>query len=206
MSMIDTSSADALLEAFAAAGSTTLPLGPRDETWDAGEAVKSLEDDDFPKAYFWRDPDGDPKTKAAYKLPFAHRTSDGLHAVWRGVTAAAQRLSATKIPEGDVAGVQKRIGAYYAKARKQYGDDSIVAPWEKQAPSLDGAEFFSAIVPLTDVDVRDPSQNPDNTWTFSGYAAVFDQEAIVLDSKFLQVKYVIDPHFFDASPSGARHM
>jgi HK97 family phage prohead protease len=76
-----------------------------------------------------------------------------------------------------------------------------------------GAEFFSAIVRLTDVDVRDPSQNPDNTWTFSGYAAVFDQEAIVLDSKFLQIKYVIDPHFFDevfraqpfGQPSGVVH-
>lgn len=188
-----------MTETFAASGSTTLKLGPRDEKWDGGEAVKSLEPDDYPKAFFWRDPNGDPSTKAAYKLPFAERTSDGLHAVWAGVTAAAAAVNGARggvnIPDADIAGVQKKIEAYYQKARKQYGDDTIQVPWEKHQAAA--GEFFAAVVPLTHVDVRDPSSNPDNTWTFSGYAAVFNQQAIFLDSKWLQVRYEIDPGFFD---------
>jgi len=72
----------------AASGSTTLGLGSRDETWDAAAARKALHPDDYGKAFFWRDPNGDPETLAAYKLPFAS-PGGGLHAVWAGVTAAA---------------------------------------------------------------------------------------------------------------------
>ena len=59
------------------------------------------------------------------------------------------------------------------------------------------SEFFSAVVPLTHVDVRDPSANPDNTWTMSGYAAVFNQQAVYLDSKFLRVMVELAPTAFD---------
>lgn len=76
-----------------------------------------------------------------------------------------------------------------------------------------GGEMFSAIVPLTHVDVRDPSANPDNTWTMSGYAAVFNQQAIYLDSKWLRIVLEIDPAAFDnvlqtqglQSPTGVVH-
>jgi HK97 family phage prohead protease len=61
----------------------------------------------------------------------------------------------------------------------------------------DGAqEFLSAVVPLTHVDVRGPEQNPDNTWTMSGYAAVFNTQAIYLDSKWLQVLVELTPTAF----------
>lgn len=113
----------------AASGDTGLKLGARDETWDAGAAEKAMGEADLPRMHFWKDPNGDPKTKAAYKLPFA--TPDGgAHAVWGGVTAAAQRLSSTQIPSADVAGVKSKIAAFYAQAAKLYNDDTIKVPWE----------------------------------------------------------------------------
>lgn len=60
-----------------------------------------------------------------------------------------------------------------------------------------GAELFSAIVPLEFVDVRDPSQTHDQTWTFSGYASVFNQQAVYLDSKWLRVLVELAPTAFD---------
>lgn len=71
-----------------------------------------------------------------------------------------------------------------------------LATVENEQTDLVG-ELFSAIVPLTNVDVRDPSANPDGTWTMSGYAAVFNQQAVYLDSKWLRIVLEIDPHAFD---------
>ena len=117
-------------------GSTSLPLGDRNESWDAGAAKKALDPSDYGKAFFWRNPDGDPKTLAAYKLPFASPNGD-LHAVWKGVTAAAAAIQGSmggvQLPEGDLAGVKAKIAGYYAKARKKYGDDTIQVPWASQS-------------------------------------------------------------------------
>lgn len=121
----------------AATGSTSLPLSDRNAAWDAGAAEKSLDPADFPNAYFWVDPKGDAKTKAAYKLPFASKAGGSLTAVWKGVTAAAGAVQGARggvsIPSGDVAGVKAKIGAYYTKAAKKYGDDSIKPPWASSA-------------------------------------------------------------------------
>ena len=118
-------------EARGVSGSTSLELGARDETWDVGEAKKSLQTADYPKAAFYRDPAGDASTLAAYKLWFAERDDSGLHAVWHAVTAAAQRLSSLKpaLSDADEKAVKARIGAYYAKAKKKYADDTIEVPW-----------------------------------------------------------------------------
>jgi hypothetical protein len=124
-------------ELFAAAsGSTSLDLGERDESWDGGS---SMTETDFASGYFWRDPAGDPKTKAAYKLPFASKGGGALHAVWNGVNAAAAALQGARggvsIPDADVAGVKTKIEAYYAKARSKYQDDTIEVPWASQTAS-----------------------------------------------------------------------
>lgn len=121
----------------AASGSTSLPLSEQGATWDSGAAAKSLDEGDFPNAYFWVDPDGDPKTKAAYKLGFAQKISGKLTAIWRGVTAAAGAIQGARggvqIPSADVAGVKAKIGSYYTKAAKQYNDPDIKPPWAASA-------------------------------------------------------------------------
>lgn len=59
-------------------------------------------------------------------------------------------------------------------------------------------EIRYAVAPITRIDVRDPSGTDDNTWTMSGYAAVFDQRTVLYDGKFLKITEVIAPEAFDA--------
>jgi hypothetical protein len=129
----------------AASGSTSLPLGDRDETWDAGAAQKSYDLPDDGDSYMWRDPDGDPATKAAYKLPFVSK-SGGKHAVWKAITAIAAILQGGRggvnIPDSDVAGVKAKVGAYYRKAAKKYDDDGIKPPWSA-SESAGETEIFA---------------------------------------------------------------
>jgi HK97 family phage prohead protease len=58
-------------------------------------------------------------------------------------------------------------------------------------------ELRYAVAPITHVDVRDPSAMDDNTWTMSGYAAVFDETTVLYDSKFLKMTESIDAKAFD---------
>lgn len=58
-------------------------------------------------------------------------------------------------------------------------------------------ELRYAVAPITNVEVRDTSGNDDNTWTMSGYAAVFNASTILFDSKFIRLSESIDPGFFD---------
>lgn len=58
-------------------------------------------------------------------------------------------------------------------------------------------ELRYVVAPLTHVEVRDPSGNPDDTWTMSGYAAVFNQSTVLFDGKFIRLTEELDPSFFD---------
>lgn len=70
-----------------------------------------------------------------------------------------------------------------------------------------------AVAPITSVDVRDTTATDDNTWTMSGYAAVFDQRTTLYDGKFIKITEDIDPAAFNnvlrnqpmGDPSGVVH-
>lgn len=113
---------------FQATGSTDLPLSDRNLAWDAAAAQKSLQPADFPKAHFWKDPDGPADQITSYKFPFAKRINGELTAVWKGVTAGAQRLSSAK--GVDTGAIEKKMGAYYRKAATQFKDPTIKAPFK----------------------------------------------------------------------------
>lgn len=53
------------------------------------------------------------------------------------------------------------------------------------------------VAPLDRVLVRDPSGTDDNTWTMSGYAAVFNADTTLYDSQFVQINERIDPAAFN---------
>lgn len=57
-------------------------------------------------------------------------------------------------------------------------------------------EFRYAVAPITNVEVRDPTATSDNTWTMSGYAAVFNETTTLYDGRLLKVTESIDPGFF----------
>jgi len=131
-----------------------LPLTERDHQWDGGAArsrmAKAASSDGsgdkdkmdwakYRKGFFWFDA-ANTEAFGSYKLPYADVVNGQLTAVWRGVTAAAQRLDGTDIPSEDKTKVQTNAGQYYDKARNQYEDDSIVAPWDETkavSPSLE---------------------------------------------------------------------
>jgi hypothetical protein len=136
----------------AASGSTSLPLAGDDVSWDASaaqKAVASWAEGDGKKlgqAFFWRDPDGDPTTLAAYKLPFATVQDGGLVAVPAGITAAAQRLGQADIPASDMDGVKSKIAAYYQKMDK-------TPPWEDSGgKGKQGKATTAAAKPADDPD------------------------------------------------------
>ena len=122
---------------------TDLPFAPRDTAWDGAAAKKALrewatgengevDEDKLARGYVWRT-DGPPSD---WKLPVA-RVSDGnLELVWGGVTAAAAAAQGARtpldLPAGDVDKVKSALGELYAKAAKDFDDDSIVAPWDRE--------------------------------------------------------------------------
>jgi hypothetical protein len=124
-----------------AVGSTTLKLGPRDETWDAGAATGAMDGAaELQRFNFWHNDGEDPSLKSSYKLPFGTPTG-GDHAVWRGVTAGAGRLNQTQgIKTGDV---QDKMDVYYRKAADLYDDPSIVAPWSSAAATTEPSSQFA---------------------------------------------------------------
>ena len=75
------------------------------------------------------------------------------------------------------------------------------------------SELRYAVAPITQVEVRDPSGSHDNTYTMSGYAAVYDETTTLLDSKFVRLTESIDGRAFDgvlknqplSAPDGVVH-
>jgi HK97 family phage prohead protease len=58
------------------------------------------------------------------------------------------------------------------------------------------SELRFAVAPIVQIEVRDSTGNGDNTWTMSGYAAVFNETTTLLDSKFGRLTESINPNAF----------
>lgn len=145
---------------LAASGSTSLSLGERTAKWDGAAADKSVREwagaEDAPnakygQAFFFKDGDG--KSFGDYKLGFAEPVDGKLQANWGGIVAVAGALSGARggvkgLTPADTASIKGKVEGYYAKAAKQYDDDSIEVPWKKSdqkvAASLAEAEVGSA--------------------------------------------------------------
>jgi len=108
---------------------------PRVRKWASSDGSGDKEKMDwrkFRRAFFWYDPDNIENFEG-YKLKFADVVDGELVAVWRGVALAAAVMQGARggvdIPEADRPAVRKHIERYYGKARQEFDDDSIVAPW-----------------------------------------------------------------------------
>lgn len=132
----------------------TLPLSDRARPWDAAAAKKRVADwasaggsinfGKYGSAFAVK---GDGKTVGSYKLPFADVIGGTLTAVWSGVTAAAAALQGARGGvSGDTGGAKSILAAYYAAARKKYGDDKIQVPW-KESNAMPQRE--TRLAPLT---------------------------------------------------------
>jgi HK97 family phage prohead protease len=78
---------------------------------------------------------------------------------------------------------------------------------------MSDVERFYAVAPIEMVDVRDSTATDDNTWTMSGYAAVFGHQAEVYSDKFIRATVELGPEAFSSvfsaqkfdAPSGVVH-
>lgn len=126
---------------------TDLPLADREREWDAKEAEQRVrawaggEDNmnwnKYRQAFFWYDEES-PELFGSYKLGFADIIEKRLTAIPRGIFAVAAVLMGARggvaIPEADMAKVKSHVEKYYTKMRKEFDDEEIIAPWNKEAP------------------------------------------------------------------------
>lgn len=116
------------------------PLADEDMSWsfsadDGNALIEKGGWELFGQCHSWKDPDVDPETKQAYKLPKQKLIDGTVKTVWRGVAAAMARLlGAADIPEDDRKAVYNLLAKYYAEFDKpvpefkRYGPrDAVVA-------------------------------------------------------------------------------
>ena len=120
-----------------------LPLTSKDREWDASAAKRrvrvwaggdNLNFDKYNRAFMWVNPD-DPESLSSYKMGFADIVGGRLTAIPKGIFAAAEALSEVKggidIPDEDQDKAKTHCEKYYAKMRKEFADNTIIAPWNK---------------------------------------------------------------------------
>jgi hypothetical protein len=142
-------------------GSTDLPVGDRAAAWDGAAAMNRVwaaandgEDTAMvSRAFLYRDPDADPKTKAAWKLGFADVVDGTLTIIPRGVAAVAggRGVNAAAIPDADKASIRTKVCTLYGKVRnvhEDWGDCPFDSSSDSQAVA-DGYTFADTVQALT---------------------------------------------------------
>lgn len=123
-------------EEFKVAGSTSLPIGGRDEEWD-GEAATNrvfewaendsgeLDPAKLRQAFFFIDTSKDLTTRQAYKLPFCDVSNKALHIVPRGMSAVSGGHgvdSITGASEAEKQAIKRKVCAIYKRITAKYED------------------------------------------------------------------------------------
>ena len=121
-----------------------LPLADRAQAWDATAAGLKVRDwaggkdnmnwSKYRQAFFWYD-ENDSELFGAYKLGFADILNGRLTAIPRGVFIVAAVMQGARggvnIPNAERGAVEAHVEKYYAKMRKEFDDEGIIAPWAK---------------------------------------------------------------------------
>lgn len=138
--------------ALTAAGARTsgwsdMPVDTNATEWDSSAAEKNVaswagvDEQDatesdwakYARAFLWQDPDADPMTKGAYKLPVADVVDGELMINPHGVYAVAGALSGarggTDIPQDAQDTIKGTVRTLYGKIAKALDDDTIEAPF-----------------------------------------------------------------------------
>lgn len=123
-----------------------LPLADRAREWDAAAAdgrvrawanAEDAPNERYARAFMWHDADAADQF-GAYKLGFADVVDGRLVAISRGLFAVAGVLQGARggadIPEADQERIKGIVVRYYDKMRREFDDETIMAPWEKAAP------------------------------------------------------------------------
>lgn len=138
-----------IMSVKAATTFTDLPLADRDREWSGSKAERGVRawaggiDDmnwnKYRQAFFWYDEE-DPELLGSYKLGFADIINNRLTAVPRGIFAVVAVIQGARggvdIPEDDMVKVKSHVEKYYAKMRKEFEDDELIAPWNKSGEGV----------------------------------------------------------------------
>jgi HK97 family phage prohead protease len=129
------------------------------------------------------DKDSEGKTVPRSKRHFPYKDASG------NVDLAHLRNALARIPQANLSAEVKAAATKKAQA--------ILAKQDGRTDADDEYELRYATAPVTHVDVREPGDTGDGSWTMSGYAAVFNHETILHDGSLTRVTEAIDPHAFD---------
>lgn len=142
-----------------------------DRSWDgpANEARLKIDQDEeyYRRAYAWQDPDGNPRTKAAYRFIHHHVDEDGdigpanVRACITGIAVINGARGGTTIPDADRRGVWRHLARHL--------EDAGIEPPELQERSWDGLQRRAFHVARMEV------RESDGKSRLVGYAAVFNQ-------------------------------
>ena len=134
------------------AGTTRLPLAPRDRDWDSTEAERRIREytksnetpsQDYRKYFMYFDGRA-PELFGSYKLLFADIINNEPHIVPRAVFAIAGILNGARggvdISDNDKNRIKPVINQLYKRMAEEFEDDSIVSPLTKSFDSLKDIE------------------------------------------------------------------
>ncbi len=163
------SAKDADSQGKTAGGAADLPLAPRERAWDGPAAEgrvrswaggpEAMDWGKYARAFFWHD-SANPEQFGSYKLGFADVLDGTLTAIPRGIFAVAGVLNGARGGAdlgGDEAAVKRKVAAYYKRMATEFGDDTIVAPWEK---SEDKAVNLTARISEVEADFDEQFNKP----------------------------------------------
>jgi hypothetical protein len=175
--------AEAKIEATFAL-TTDWPLSDKDRAWDGDSAAKSLLaycDDDTScadKGHFWVSAAA-PNGQKIRKLPYVDVADGKAVAVWKGIVAAAAAIQGARggvdIPPADVARVKAKIGSWYAKASKQYGE-KLTPPWEQA--NKESALVAAAVTAERSLTMADFMAQPEQQEATGPTALVVDGQRV----------------------------
>ncbi len=123
-------------------GNTSLPIGPRDESWDAAKARNQYQSwgtdsDGKPIASKYKQVhlqlDGDPANLTSYKYPFCYIVNGKPQICVGGVKACAGALSGARNanPGSDGSGMRAKVATMYGRINSKYPDDPpLTPPWK----------------------------------------------------------------------------
>ncbi len=177
-------------------GSTGLPIGPRDESWDAGKARSQYaswgtDDAGKPNPGKYKQVhlqlDGDPKNKGSYKYPFCYIVNGSPQICVGGVKACVSALGGARSADagGDTSGM-------LAKCRTMYGRINSKYP---NAPKLE--------VPKDDATIISEKQSSDFMTVWAGRAemAAMDMLYSMNSAMMHALTEIVDDDDLDGSPT-----
>lgn len=135
-------------------GDTSLPIGPRNESWDGSKAEKqifayaekadgSIDASKAKKCFLQID--GDSSLKGSYHYPFCYVENGSPRISVGGAKACAGALSGGRgasTSGGDIDGMRSKVATMYSRINKKYPDDpELTPPWEDDGKSMNRRQF-----------------------------------------------------------------